>query len=80
MMICEKCERIGRLNKIPHHIEIGEDGIAEVDCPWEWKKEEIETYVKALGLSSQMKTQNTTTLTTWVLIMTQKGCSNIVGL
>ena len=52
MMICEKCERIGRLNKIPHHIEIGEDGIAEVDCPWEWKKEEIETYVKALGLSS----------------------------
>ena len=51
MMICEKCERIGRLNKIPHHVEIGEDGIAEVDC----EKEEIETYVKALGFDEIAK-------------------------
>ena len=48
MMICP---RIGRLNKIPHHIEIGEDGIAEVD----WEKEEIETYVEALGFDEIAK-------------------------
>ena len=41
-MLFEKCERMGRLNKIPHQVEIGEDGIAEVDSPWEWEKEEIE--------------------------------------
>ena len=42
-MLCEKCERIGRL-KIPHRVDTGEDGIAEeADCPWEWEKEEINT-------------------------------------
>ena len=49
-MICEKCERIGRLNKIPHEV-LGyeDDGDDEfVECPWDWEKEEIEEYLAKL--------------------------------
>ena len=48
-MICEKCERIGRLNKIPHEVFGGGDDIAEmVECPWDWEKEDIEEYITKL--------------------------------
>ena len=48
-MICEKCERIGRLNLIPHEVVTGDDGIAEAaECPWEWEREEILQYVRGL--------------------------------
>ena len=55
-MICEKCERIGRLNLIPHEVEEGDDNIAVVaDCPWEWEKEEIENYVTIKGFEGLVK-------------------------
>jgi hypothetical protein len=61
-MICEKCERIGRLNKIPHEVFGGEDDIAElVECPWDWEKEEIEEYIAKLE-SSTWRTQLYSTL------------------
>ena len=50
-MICEKCERIGRLNMIPHLVVEAVDDIAEfAECPWDWEKEEMEQYMKVLHL------------------------------